>query len=726
MKTRLLFNSARAWKGIWSIPIILLLSIVWGFGIANSTEKLFSFIMHLNYGEESRWLFALVLLYALLLILTSDLIMGHTLNLCQMSTDLPHLLSLPVSPIAIFGVKMYERFLSDWMGILILGSSFIGVTCREGITGWGILVALVIYFQLEVLLGMFLTLASVMLQRIARPSTVNNAFSLLGYLSAFVGLVPYILVSNKPKETFGWILDNFGRFEGFAGKVLMPLRLIVDSLIDVSLGTSFIRWSFIWGCLVIAASAAFSLFHQWQWLTFVHPGAKHGVVKGSIWLSGFIRKETLLMKSDFNILTNSLFMPLSIIVMEIMILKELITVSNLSHAMNMMAAAAMYFCLFGPINAVGSEGQSISMLESLPIHPHTILRKKAVFWIIVAEAFFIPAAMGVGWYLKLSLEARMILPFWTAMMTAAFVWVSVSMSAIYAKYEGKVLQQRSTLTGKMLAALAMGVAIPVKDFSANSFVAAMVFIFLGISLQMKAAETLENRLDPAQILSPEYKAHDAFLIILVIMGVQRFVAAVVSVLPSEPSLVWPWLISYVFSMVILLRTTWSYTRDRFPSVPQALGLSKLGGGWLWAGIVIALPMAFLVGRTYLELLDRNGVEIFSQDAQVWNAAVALFGHSWALVIMIIVFCILAPLVEEAFFRGFFDRALLNLGWKRAWSLAVNGFFFAMLHPPISMPIVFLLGIMCAMLLRRSGSLWPGIALHAIYNAGILYVHSCHL
>ena len=145
-----------------------------------------------------------------------------------------------------------------------------------------------------------------------------------------------------------------------------------------------------------------------------------------------------------------------------------------------------------------------------------------------------------------------------------------------------------------------------------------------------------------------------------------------------------------------------------------------------AGIVIALPMAFLVGRSYLELLDRNGVEIFSQDAQVWKAAVALFDHSWALGIMIFVFCILAPLVEEAFFRGFFDRALLNLGWKSAWSLAVNGFFFAMLHPPISMPIVFLLGIICALLLRRSGSLWPGIALHAIYNAGILYVHSCHL
>ena len=87
---------------------------------------------------------------------------------------------------------------------------------------------------------------------------------------------------------------------------------------------------------------------------------------------------------------------------------------------------------------------------------------------------------------------------------------------------------------------------------------------------------------------------------------------------------------------------------------------------------------------------------------------------------VMVICV-APLAEEIFFRGFFYRALRSRFsiWAAA---AIDGGLFGIIHFDFSgaealliLPPLALLGFIFCLVLERTGSLYPVIALHAINN-----------
>ena len=83
--------------------------------------------------------------------------------------------------------------------------------------------------------------------------------------------------------------------------------------------------------------------------------------------------------------------------------------------------------------------------------------------------------------------------------------------------------------------------------------------------------------------------------------------------------------------------------------------------------------------------------------------------------------IIAPVVEEIFFRGFvYGGFRLRYGWLRA--AVFSSLLFAIIHgePTAFLPI-FLLGMLFAYLYERSGAIWPGMVLHLSNNALTLVV-----
>ena len=83
-------------------------------------------------------------------------------------------------------------------------------------------------------------------------------------------------------------------------------------------------------------------------------------------------------------------------------------------------------------------------------------------------------------------------------------------------------------------------------------------------------------------------------------------------------------------------------------------------------------------------------------------------------ILAIVF--LAPLAEEAFFRGF-----VYPGLARRWGVwggaAGSSLIFAASHGSVGLLVpAFVSGIVLVWVNRRTGSLWPGILAHAVQNA----------
>jgi uncharacterized protein len=88
-------------------------------------------------------------------------------------------------------------------------------------------------------------------------------------------------------------------------------------------------------------------------------------------------------------------------------------------------------------------------------------------------------------------------------------------------------------------------------------------------------------------------------------------------------------------------------------------------------------------------------------------------------------CVLAPLCEEYFFRGFILPALVvELGqWLAIVACAT---FFALMHfNPVNALALFELGLLFSWLSLRTKSLWPAIAAHTSSNAwsGLLYLLS---
>jgi membrane protease YdiL (CAAX protease family) len=169
----------------------------------------------------------------------------------------------------------------------------------------------------------------------------------------------------------------------------------------------------------------------------------------------------------------------------------------------------------------------------------------------------------------------------------------------------------------------------------------------------------------------------------------------------------------VFGELILLLPAWYFT------------VYKYGGSWADLGLRAFRPQAVRLGCglmiaslafnfIYASLLSRFGLEIQPNIELIFQATdfplILLFGGA-----------IIAPFVEEIFFRGFVFTGLRGRwGWSRA-ALASAGLF-ALVHLiPTSILPIFILGLIFAYLFQVSGSIWPAVLMHMLTNSAALFL-----
>jgi len=95
----------------------------------------------------------------------------------------------------------------------------------------------------------------------------------------------------------------------------------------------------------------------------------------------------------------------------------------------------------------------------------------------------------------------------------------------------------------------------------------------------------------------------------------------------------------------------------------------------------------------------------------------LFGGGIAgLLLALLVGALVAPIAEEAFFRGYLFAGLCqHVGFRRA--IVLSAMLFALVHIlPTSWPPIFLLGVLFALLYEQTGSIWPAVIVHGAINA----------
>lgn len=121
-------------------------------------------------------------------------------------------------------------------------------------------------------------------------------------------------------------------------------------------------------------------------------------------------------------------------------------------------------------------------------------------------------------------------------------------------------------------------------------------------------------------------------------------------------------------------------------------------------------LSFFVRICYVIVAQLWGIDLKPQDILM-----RLDVTGWGLVLTFFVVAILAPVAEEIFFRGFLYGGLrARLGIVGA--MLFSTLFFTALHFSIDAFIpIFVLGLFLAWLYEKTGSLYPGIILHAANN-----------
>jgi membrane protease YdiL (CAAX protease family) len=98
-----------------------------------------------------------------------------------------------------------------------------------------------------------------------------------------------------------------------------------------------------------------------------------------------------------------------------------------------------------------------------------------------------------------------------------------------------------------------------------------------------------------------------------------------------------------------------------------------------------------------------------------NIPEGIFNHPETVPFAVFLTAVVAPLVEETFFRGFLFNGLRRLlGFSGA--AAVSGLLFAIVHaqPQLIIPFT-IIGVLFAHAYYRTGTLWTNISAHCLFN-----------
>jgi len=192
------------------------------------------------------------------------------------------------------------------------------------------------------------------------------------------------------------------------------------------------------------------------------------------------------------------------------------------------------------------------------------------------------------------------------------------------------------------------------------------------------------------------------------LGMWLFLAyALVILLKSLAVDISPGLMVALLELALVVPVWW-FTRRKYGASWRHLGLTGFQARYLGLGLLLFVPAMWL-NALYEGFLSRY-------DMKVQPELERILADAPSPGLFIIAAVIIAPVVEEIFFRGFLFAGLKKrFSWPTA--MFISSGLFALLHLRLlAVPPIFILGLVFAYLYQRSGSIWPAIIIHALVNS----------
>ncbi len=194
----------------------------------------------------------------------------------------------------------------------------------------------------------------------------------------------------------------------------------------------------------------------------------------------------------------------------------------------------------------------------------------------------------------------------------------------------------------------------------------------------------------------------------VIIALSYVAVYVLSSLQVRPNVdIWEGVFPTVMELLFLVPVWWFVRHKRGASF-TTLGFRKFP--WAWFGIGFAMLVgAYIFNGYYAFLLSLLGQQM-REDA---TPIIEQLATPWPLVFSVV---IVAPFVEETFFRGFVFAGLrARMDWW--WAAIISAAVFAAAHGELLFFVpAFVFGLLFAFVYQRTNSVWPGMFLHFFVNA----------
>ena len=180
---------------------------------------------------------------------------------------------------------------------------------------------------------------------------------------------------------------------------------------------------------------------------------------------------------------------------------------------------------------------------------------------------------------------------------------------------------------------------------------------------------------------------------------------------DDPSAPWVIISATLAFYGLIVGIVWLIARRR-GAAPHDLGLARFKVVRSLAMVLVLLAILLITREHYISIARMLGFTPPSVDQQL----IRLFGEGpWGLVLATAVTVVVAPVVEETFFRGLV-YAVLRERMRASYAICLSSLIFAIYHFSLWLVVpILLLGIALAWLTEWQRSIWPAVICHALNN-----------